>query len=514
MCIALFATSCFKDHSATDFKIVNPITIDMGGKSLSVQLFRYDTLRVEPLVYKNGVADNDMSYSWRIQGNEYPITEIANTMSLKYPVGLPQNSTPYKFILKVTDNTTKIEKEETVSVTVASDFGEALLVADTRDELTTDISLISSMNFTKGITDEYSRTLRDVYSLSNNGRKIDGVVKDMQSLVNSKSRTLTLFTDKHIYRVDPYDLQEAEKDNDIFFVPYDNIVPGMVGKNDYGSSEFITVDGKIFNRTVNWGTLYYGFFIPTPDDEDYHISMFSMVGTYSRTSKPYCYDEVRNRFFLVSSRNDQLQEFKIQDANAKFDVNNIGPLDAIAMCEGDDMNLVTLFKSEVGNKYYVYSINTQVTDNGINLPVGKMDISNFPGINDVRGFISSPICEDCFYATKDKVYAFQLNNEASIPVPRYTTNTDEEITSMMIWRGEYQRMDVTSSADPNKLSRVFAENKMIVITTYNEKTKEGKVIILPHIRTGDGYIDPNPKTHKEYGGFGRIVKIAYNQIGY
>ena len=105
-------------------------------------------------------------------------------------------------------------------MTVESSLGEGLLVADTRDGETGDVSLIMAMNFTRGLLEKNTRLYRNVYS-SVNQHRLNGLVKDMQSFVKSDSRTLTILTDADIYRVDPFEFADWEMNNDLFFVAID-----------------------------------------------------------------------------------------------------------------------------------------------------------------------------------------------------------------------------------------------------------------------------------------------------
>ena len=219
--MAFAAMSCYEDHSAKDFKIVKPIVIEFAGAETAVKIFQFDTLEINPIIYKNGVSDENLTYEWKIQGNEYPETILSNKMTFREPISAAPNSTAYDLILTVTDKTTDIQEFSRISVTVESSLGEGLLVADTRDGETGDVSLIMAMNFTRGLLEKNTRLYRNVYS-SVNQHLLDGVVTGMSSLIRSGDcRTLTFVTAENVYRVDPYELVDKEKNNDIFVFPID-----------------------------------------------------------------------------------------------------------------------------------------------------------------------------------------------------------------------------------------------------------------------------------------------------
>lgn len=508
-------TGCYKDHSSTDFEVIHPIKIDMGGAPTTYTVLQYDRLVIEPIIYKNGVADNDMLYEWKVQGNGMPATVIGNRMKLDCEVLLPPNNMPYDVRLTVTDKTTTIQAIMKFGLTVSSKIGEGLLVAHTADDLTTDISHISSMNFSMNVTEAKERIFNNHYSTMNN-RRVDGLVTTMQSLVKSDSRTLTMLTAENLYRIDPFDFLYWQKDNDIFYVPYERMLPKSICKNHTSAIEYLNIDGKLFSRSSSMGNYFYTYTLFLPDNSDYSVSKFTTVGSRWNTSRPYAYDELKNRFILVANSDNGLLTFTKQNSGLLFDVNEIGALDALYMGEGEGTTLVTVLKAEKTPNYYIYCMQTKIADNGGNLPVGKYDISNCPDIRKATGFAVSPLSHDFYYSTDKKIYTLALDGEAVDAKERFSidpNNSDEKITSMMLWRGTSHYIMITDINNPmGNLVRSSNENKMLVLTTYNESTKEGKVVCLPIIRLRDGTIDENRLTHKEYKGFGRITCIAHHQM--
>ena len=513
--MAFAIMSCYEDNSAKDFKIVKPIVIEFGGVGTSVKIFQFDTLEINPIIYKNGVSDENLTYEWKIQGNEYPETVLSNKMTFRESISAAPNSTAYDLILTVTDKTTDIQEFSRISVTVESSLGEGLLVADTRDGKTGDVSLIMSMNFTRGLLEKNTKFYRNIYS-SVNQHNLNGLVKDMQSLVKSDSRTLTILTESDIYRVDPFVFADWEMNNDLFFVPIEGEMhpEGMMVK-DYGGMEYLKVDGKSYPRNSSWGNLYYNFYMFMPDLADYNISQMLICGTYYYAT-PYAFDENKGQFVQVNSYSDGFLQFREQKAGLLFDVNNIGPYDAIYMGEGENTQLMTVFKSEQGNDYWLAAMQTKEEDNGTNLPTGRYVLTNCPGINEAVGFAASPLSNDFYYATKDQIYTIALGNSQDVTAEsRYIVDKerDGEITSMTMWRGEYGRMNVSSESSSTGITTQNAQYRMLIITTYNESTEEGKEITIPIVKLRSGTLEPNRDVHGRYEGFGRITKVAYNKVG-
>ena len=278
----------------------------------------------------------------------------------------------------------------------------------------------------------------------------------------------------------------------------------------------MTVNGKMHYRNSSWGNLYYSYYLFTPDNSDYQISYIAKLGRDYYAPKPFAYDELKNRLLQMNSYNDGFMQFRDQEPGVLFDVNNLGAYDAVYMDEGENANLNMVLKAEDGSGYFIFAIQTEVADNGSNLPVGLYNLSQCTDIMNVVAFASSPISEDFYYATENHVYALTLKPDQPNPISsvRYTTMEGDKITGMMIWKGEYQRMNVPDDSQPSGMSAESNHNRMLVLTTYNDSTKEGKVITIPIIRLGDGTLETNPTFHNVYDGFGRITKVAYNKVGY
>ncbi|MBQ6793690.1 MAG: hypothetical protein IJO84_10030, partial [Butyricimonas sp.] len=162
------------------------------------------------------------------------------------------------------------------------------------------------------------------------------------------------------------------------------------------------------------------------------------------------------------------------------------------------------------------TMQTKEEDSGSNLPKGRYVLTNCPGINEAVGFAASPISTDFYYATKDQIYTIALGDSQNVTAEsRYTVDRDRdgEITSLMMWRGEYGRMNVSSETSSTGMTTQNAQYRMLIVTTYNESTGEGKVLTIPIVKLTSGTLEPNRDIHGRYEGFGRITKVAYNKVG-
>ena len=91
-------------------------------------------------------------------------------------------------------------------VFVSSEFGEGLIVADTKNGSTSDLNLIMANEFTEGFKNEGKDIIhRNLYSQSN-GEEIDGVVCGVYYGNVYNKRRITAITPNSIVRLNPLDI--------------------------------------------------------------------------------------------------------------------------------------------------------------------------------------------------------------------------------------------------------------------------------------------------------------------
>ena len=126
------------------------------------------------------------------------------------------------------------------------------------------------------------------------------------------------------------------------------------------------------------------------------------------------------------------------------------------------------------------------------------------------GFDSSPLEDVLYYATDKKVYSLLLEGTNPQAFERYEVeDPDEKITSIMVWRKGWQgKMKFKDSSSGEGYTTDWAMNRMMVITIYNESTKEGKIVAIPIMNIGSGILEKDKDFHQVYEGFGRILCIT------
>lgn len=515
--IAVLLGSCYKDDSSLNYKLMNPIVIDMGDAPTSYSVFAFNMLEIKPIAYKEGVRDANLSFKWTLEGNMIVPTVLDSTMTLKHVIDVRPESNPYKLIYEVKDNTTGIAQEQVFDVTVMSPFGSGLVVCDTKDEQTSDVSLIMAYNFTGSYPKEQDTIMYDLFSRVND-RKINGVATAIRSTIYGTNRSLTIGTDHTIDRVDPFDYSYIDGNGQMFIIDpgYYNVT--TIGFEPNSGYELLAITGKIYPRQMQQNNKVYSYYLLTSDLSDYYMGIFCRPAWDNGIG----FDEMNGRLleFNLASKLNVFSNNRIP-SDAPFNPNQLQGFTCKAMFTGDNnqMHIILQEKNpetgEALSNGKIYSYVTQrvpwyddnASENG--KPLKIVDLNSYPEIQDAQFFDATETQDVIYYATKTKIYGINLAVADPIVTLEYTAPTGEEITSMFIWK-EWQGKIDYSNPNPNSDTPVLSvgnENRMVVLTTYNENKKEGTVRTVAIQTVGTGTLEKNTKLHGAFGGFGRITAI-------
>ena len=512
--------SCYEDESALSYKLVNPISIDMGGAKSEFVVFAYDTLEIKPLVYKDGVNDKNLSFRWTVSGNSVPPTILDSTMTLKAMVDLQPNSVPYNLLYEVKDNTTGIVQEQTFTIRVESPFGSGLVVSETVDDKTSDVSLIRAYNFSYGLKKDQDTIMRNLFSLVNK-RKINGVgTAILSTKYGVYGRFMTIGTNSSIDRVDPFDYSYIDGNGSTFIIdPKDYNVTSLGFSKSAGCIETVVIGGKLYTHYYQNKNLHtYSYYLLTNDMSDYRLSL----STQPEWAYGLCFDELNGR--LLEIQGDQclrvINSKKIA-ADAPFDPNKLQDFTCRAMFSGKNMighNILqekdpVTGKAKEGGKIYCYDTyqnyyyddmwgaNPDDPKNG--KPYRIIDFNGFEDIQKALFFTGTNNRDYIYYATPTKIYTINLTlKTATVDYVVPTTESDDEvITSMSVWLGD-GKMEYTDNRGEERSTG--SNNNMLVITTYSPSLKEGFVRTLP-ISIFTGHIESNKDYHNMWRGFGKIT---------
>jgi len=517
MLVTCCFVACIKDRTNLELKSISDIVIDTAGVKPSFVVFQLDTLRVNPNVSKSGVAPGQLQYKWTMNAYQGYLRTVGTDMQLAAQVTEAPSSTPYTLILTVTDTTTNLKAFYTWSVTVNPRFGEGLVVADVKNGNQGDISLIMAYNFTGNFPDESeTRIFRDLYSKANK-TGINGAINSVSFMNYQNTRTLTLLTDNTILRLDPISYKLTTQNDGLFLIAPDQIRPdGIQSIQLINQHEYIINNGKIHHRYG--GSLSFGY----PylfDNTGYETKKVCGLQQPSGAGG-VLYDEKNNRFLMLPSMTSSsapLVTYPAVDNSTPapaFDPANVGNKTCLHLEEAYSKRVLAIMKDRDQSQYYAYQLKVVNPVNG-KMGYSAHNISNNPDMLQAKYFSCSTGEEVLFYATDSKVYSSTLLvNGTTSPNLRYTVGNGEVITGMrMHIRGGNMYLPSLSAPDDYSLRRsMTSANRLLLLSTYNESTKEGKIIAIPLETLGVGGLVTNPQYIKTFGGFGKITAFNFQGI--
>ncbi|MBO5602911.1 MAG: hypothetical protein J5957_10000 [Prevotella sp.] len=470
-------TSCYEDKGNYDYTDLVEVRIDTVGTGIldyySVQ--RYDELTLAPNVYYNGrlATDSDpLDYVWTMYCTassavtDYTVDTLGHERILKAPITRKAES--YALQLTVTNREDLTQTYFVVSVRVDEVIaGGWVVFYECADEPgKSDVGVVMN-NLTKR-NHVKDREFWDLYTASN-GAHLDGApVRVQKTVVSLADDPITLVTDKDLVLVNNASFVNTYNYEDFFFD-----APGNPRIQYYGNvgmqarGELLINDNKVYtcswnslSRTSKFGVGSYGDYGElAPWSSDIKGQNFNSV----------VYDQTNQRFIKQNYGTLEMTPFAAQDADAAFDVNNVGG----KMLMGDwgmgaSVNMpyeYHIFSN--GNERFL-TISNFANTNAASTRVGmsKFDITASPGIQQATTMAAASLGQYVLYGSGNKVYNLQYNRSTTADVYWTAPTSGEEVCCIRMQKFYFFTLHRAMLPNPDAV---------VHIATWNESTKEGKV---------------------------------------
>lgn len=506
--VAMVLTSCYKDDSTANYKIINPIIIE-DTKS-TFQIYSLDTLEITPLVYKEGMRDENLSFKWTVHHSLIVPTLLDTTMSLKAEFPFSAHNSDYVVIYEVRDKTTGIAVEKKYTVSVKSPYGIGLLVGHSSDGIKSDVSLVRGYNYEYRLKDT---VMTNLYSRMNN-EKLGGLITCFNSVVYGAFASLTIGTPENIVRVDPRDFKFMDGNDAIFiFKPGPKINARALLYDSSSGYDILNNDGDMYVRNYQNGNRYYTYKALTPD-----VSPAKITHAY----RPYwnttvVFDEIGGRFMALNTGNQRFDFLTKTDVD-KFAWNEFQNYDCLAMTFGRGGEILCVMKEKITKEVEVFCFKEEYFAVDIRaVRRFKLPKAVCPELDKALFFSASQRSDILYYCTQTTVYAINfVIPENLLVTPEYTTLPGEVITTMSVFseeRGTGGKIKHTNpkTGEDQKVLEVGSQHKMMIISTYNETLKEGFVNHVAIMDVTSGQLEKNRELHNIFDGFGKISTVKYKE---
>lgn len=505
----LLLGSCRDDLSTLDVNPIEGVRFDTTGMGM-IHTFQFDELSIAPKIITQ-LDPGQLAYEWKINPvpgklwdfslGSLPFEVIGTEKNLTYEVAFAPTAgfdrgQLHELVLTVTDTKTGLQYIHSYPLSIRNSIGEGLVIAETYDGQTTDISHIMSPAVTSFYNDESVK-----YKIFSgvNGVTIPGLVKEIKyTRLRNIGDVMIGITDNSIQTMRTLDYVQQVTDEELFFAPPAVIRPQTIEVFKGGSPFYATIvnDGRTYTDVVgNVGKF------ALPDDYPFRASEHIAVNrTTSYNFYLNFFDENLGAFIYKQGPNawNDKALYQMVAATSPFNPRGLQGKQVVAADVKVNHDFIHVLKDNTGGGMGIYVINAD-TYGVPPTPKRYLDISDAPEISAAEHFAILPDQDVIFYATKTKLYVVMYTADVPSYALRYTVPAGEEITTLQL----FQQADYAnrSQNDPPYIS---TNNKQLIMSTYTGS--QGSVYILPFGTPGLAII--NEANVAKYEGFGRVTAIG------
>ena len=500
--LASSVMSCYKDLSTdATFEIPDIRMETTVADTLNISFG--DSIRIHPSVSQEGRSESDFDYLWEMDlnaGYSNDRVELSDGKDLDYLVRNTPSSTPYLISLTVTDRTTGYSVIKKWVVYVSSSLGEGIVVGYTRDGgVTSDLDLIRNKAVTYGYTSDEGHVTRNLFTLGN-GEPIEGMVHCISSYSGCDQNLydtdyLIVGTDSHMLALNQSTYGVIRKDNELL---------SLSTLTDFKTTMAFNFDGYQFAAVISGK--------PFGSNSNMELALNPIPGNFSNkayTKETVAYGKIRQA--AISFYDSEQECFystqgwtHVQSGPVKF-TSIIYPepiRNAQCKAAGCGKGNINYFVMKFASgDYHLIGIDEESTPSRYT----TVPMSNCQDIDKASCFAFNDAGNIFYYAVGNKIYynvigTTTVTSRESVWVPE---DEDETVTAMetyyQSWYGthNYWIGDYDFTLDTNRVQ--------LIITTYNEKTGEGKIYLQP-LATSTGRLPAT--SNGVFGGFGRITAIG------
>ncbi len=488
--------SCYDDKGNYDYIELDNVEISMQD---TVYATHFRMLELDADILFEGASEEDYTFSWRLWSNGINGVnnkkEIGNERKLVYRV--EEFAGSYTLALTITNKTTEVNSYKTALLLVQSNITEGLMVLHEKNGKS-DFDLVMSPYFSQRV--QQDEILHNVYETENGeplegrGVSIDaffsiGRYQDVMVLTDKGGARLSAFTMEKSYDIATLfpQMEDWKPENYLYWNYYwspgrfgfDALISGgrfylysAIGKDFTSYTEPILKDGLTYKASPyapKWFDYYQGIL----------------------------YDELAGRFLGIEKNTYILKELAAPTAVQPFDWNDMHAT-LRYMDTGYGKHEFGLFEDWESHELTLYEFNF---DTKPNIAVAKYPASNCPNLKNAKFYAVGDLGPLFMYADNQNIYRFDYNGSKNEEKLYTLQKVGEKITSMQI---------LTIFVDRYFTSHPY-NNKVLLLSTYNESTKEGKVYMY-YINVTNGTVDLS--SEKVLGGFGEILDMGWNYPKY
>lgn len=509
-------SSCYKDTSTLAENLIEKVVLDTTGIQKELYVGSQDVLTLTPKI-KQGNRES-LTFEWSI--SEEVKTEkntkmkpIGDQLELRYEIERPIASIPYMLQLTITDRKHgNLQYFYTWDLNVQSTFITGLIIADTKDGITSNLTYVKNKDLSTNY-DKEEVIYRNI--LKADSVLINGLVSSLNYTSLGRfyrphvSQLWVTTTEGKVIRYDTGDFSvngHSDKANLILYKPenfkFNFFVKGgdfFFANTNYGNyslttervNTFSTPDpiiGKAqFNNNVVAGT---------PHSNAKH---YNTVWLEESTGAFTAYTETKNFSFALAGFTK----------TSAFDPNTLNDKIALTGEISQDNSIANfLLKDKKTNTYGIFQLDlgqSQPHIQGSAKGMFSIPLSFKDKMDAAVSYFFSKTENLLYVATQTEIYtiSFGLGDEAIVnTTPIYVLPANEQMKkSKLFLQGQYAARANDIAA---KLTPELPLNLKALIVVSQRTDNQGVVHILPLVNNGTKV---NEKAGHTYDGFGKVLDV-------
>lgn len=516
MAVCLGSFSCYEDKSTLDESPITLMTIDTTGMGGAIRIGYQEQLVITPNYSGRDVSDYE--FEWTLTDTYMTSTAVLSTeQNLETTISAAISTSSYYLCLTLTDKTNSdLEQFITWDLYVESSFGEGLLVCDSKDGITSDITLIMDYDLTADLTSSPSRT-EDIL-MTGYGQAINGKVRQIQYAYDGSyygtryNRVFVTTEDGGLYKYDTedYSLLSSTESDLILYKPIGFEAYGMAASST--KSVLMTSVGLYFlSYTLSTNSTF-----SSTDTSSVPSNNLISNDSYSSADTPVLiwYSEDEGLFYAYRSAwtTPTIGTYS-SDETTPFNPGDYPDSETIAAgLSVDDETHTFIMRDKTSGDYSLLTFARDYYDDDWNYYYSAA--SSYKAIPDnVAAILDKAVsvffCRTnaiAYIVTETEIYAmlFSGSDITFDSTPKYTVASGETITSAELYMQGVYRMNKASM--PDYYTELPLNNKAVVITTQKSEY-DGTVYIIPQKDAGTGNLDADSEL--VYSGFGAIQGVTF-----
>lgn len=544
-------TACIEDKTTFPTDAVDDIVVTDIADGSIVRNGYLEPFDFAPTLMQGDRTLDDENYSYRWELNEYPQSPdfevIGTERELHTVLNNPISNRDYVLKLTVTDLANELEFLFSWQFYIQPAFLDGLVVSDTKDGTTSDLTLIMNDRLTIDYAGKPEKIFRNILATAS-GEPYQGLLGSlfptMYSMITSTSFHYLWAIDEHgtPVRFDCTDFSRSTE-RDVLLYRYEgqrifriftftantSSTAGWYMMTSHGNYNLTGTASKTFsmpNQAFSRSTIKNNILAWSPYNRDRIYGCAAWV------------DEATGRFVLMDGNNMGTPTLTFLENPAEgtpaFDAEDPGDRTIIGagMTYNEDIPAL-LFRENATGEYAIYTITPYTEEQGHyedpdNWEGWVVDIPEQPYAPRARIVLPPSVrtqldravdTEFCamqailYVATPEELSAVLFaTGTATDGGVKFTPDAGERITSVKLYRqGQYLYGGVCALNSDGTRHRPLLDltNSAVIVTTQKSET-EGFVYVVPMTQLGTGNLDRSKAM--KFDGFGKILDV--NTTGY